>query len=517
MRSCFSCRVAVFGVIVAYLVGVGCDVPVELPGAGAAWSAPVYIYGSEGLIDPGATLEKIYQPPPAFAIDPGDPASGQATGFCLTVATAEPDELSMILTDMASQAKHALIKVDPPIDVGQMTVDTIGQALSDSARKLLAAGQGIYWLADGDVSAADLEHRVAVVLPAALLTQYDMLEVFTSRTPDGYPLGADRIYLAKGFFYLVTLGESVAACNGLPDDQKFSALVADVIEQEADLKVIHQMLAASAAHILPQDGDGVCGIGCYRESPMVATSMSVQVDQIEQPDRIDLVVLTGCINDVEVMRILDPETDPDFLANLTTQMCRDHMAVLLRKIRTVAPQAYVVVTGYYPVVSEASNLPAGLEVWIATLELDVQEDISTWLDAAIVNFDIFLEAAHPALAVAVDMVNTESPGDDGPMLAFVDPGFGPENALFADDSWLWGLTRDFPSEVELELDLEMFPEDPLFTERFDICFQNVGAEPSLGCLYASLAHPNFTGSQVYADAIVAALRELGVLAEDSEP
>jgi hypothetical protein len=189
------------------------------------------------------------------------------------------------------------------------------------------------------------------------------------------------------------------------------------------------------------------------------------------------------------------------------------MTVLLQKIRAVAPQAYIVVTGYYPILSDASNLPAGLEVWVASLEMELQGDITSWLEAAVVNFRTFLDTSHPGLRAAVDAVNASALDD--PMVAFADPGFGPENALFAPDTWLWGLTTEFPIVDDLDLDLELFPEDPRFSERISACLENVGAEPSLTCLYTSIAHPNPTGSRVYADAIVAALRQLGVLTGDS--
>lgn len=517
MMLSFLRRVIVIGAFVAYILWAGCEVPVEVPEIAALQFAPVFICSTEGLIHPGVGIQEVYQTPPVFSLDTDDPAAGQATGFFLTVATTTPHELSVVLTDVASKSSFNCTKVDPPAAGGQITVDTIPQALSDSVRQVLASGQGVFWLAESDTPAANLEHRMAVVVPETLLKQYTRLEVFTSVTPDGFPLGADRLYLAKGFFYMVTLGESVAVGNGLPDEDKFAHLVADVIEQETHLKVIHQMLAASAADIMPEEDDGICGIDCYREAPLVKTSIAVQVDQIERPDLIELVLLTGCINDVEVLTIIDPETDQEELAELTSSACRDEMTTLLKKIRAITPQAYVVVTGYYPILSEASYLPAGLEVWVASLEMEIQEDISAWLESAVANFSIFLEAAHPGLAAAVDAVNAESLGNAGPMVAFVDPEFGPENALFAPESWLWGLTKELPNVDDLELDLELFPEDPRFSERISVCFNNVGADPSLSCLYASLAHPNRTGSQVYADAIVAALRQLGVLAKDSEP
>jgi hypothetical protein len=119
----------------------------------------------------------------------------------------------------------------------------------------------------------------------------------------------------------------------------------------------------------------------------------------------------------------------------------------------------------------------------------------------------FVGASHAGLRAAAERV-----GGVGGGVAFADPGFGADNATFAPQSLLWGLTSENPIFARLNLGVDLFPEDPLQSVRLKACFEPQQASPLLNCLFASVGHPNRAGAARYADAIVAVLRELGLLA-----
>ena len=97
------------------------------------------------------------------------------------------------------------------------------------------------------------------------------------------------------------------------------------------------------------------------------------------------------------------------------------------------------------------------------------------------------------------------------MAAFADPDFGPENAVFGPDRWLWSMTDDSPMFAGVEVDFELFPEDPLAGFRASACPEIDGIYGLVICLYVSVGHPNPAGARAYADAVITELRELGVL------
>jgi len=466
-------------------------------------NAPVYITGSEFLDPPAVGLDRFYQPTWTFAID-----AEQAVGFRLTVATRAPHDLRARLRDNTTGAVQDLRRIDPPSHDERTALGDAPQPFSDAVRDLLAAGIGLFWHDDPNQQPAAISHQFAFLIPEPARGPFAQIEVFTATAADGSALYIDHIELVRGFYYMAVLGDSVAWGNGLLDSDKHAARVADAIERATGHKVIRQMLALSGARIVPDPTDGICDISCYREAPAVSTSITVQVDLVQRPDLVTLVLMDGCINDIHVSTIINPDTTEDELTAASARFCKDEMIALLGKTRTHMPQATIVVTGYYPLASEASDIP-GLLTWLDTQEVTPNEDLVNFAERASVNSRIFADASRADLVAAV--VAAGAAASAGPPILFVDPGFSPDNAVFTPDSWLWGLSADSSAVGDLAGQLKVFPEDPLFAARLPACFTASGADLSLECVFASLGHPNKRGAQAYTDAIVAGLRSVGVL------
>ena len=61
--------------------------------------------------------------------------------------------------------------------------------------------------------------------------------------------------------------------------------------------------------------------------------------------------MNGCINDIGVKNLLAASTPLEDLRTQARLNCGEKMQLLLRRVKDSFPQAQVVVTGYYPIVS----------------------------------------------------------------------------------------------------------------------------------------------------------------------
>lgn len=477
------------------------------PSTGAIAVERVVLLNTEQLEPPAVGMLAVFKPGFVYDIDENNPAGGQATGFFLTVFAESPEALKIRVIDTVSHAFTDLLKVPGPASAPETRLAEEPVAYNGDIRSQLESGVGVYWIADTPDQQEASAHRIAVLLRKDLLAPFMRLNVFVSAL-SGIPVGGAQIELVDDFFYLAIIGDSILWGNGLREKNKMSTLVAEVIERELNKKVIQQRYAQSGAHIVPAEGDSICRFNCFGEAPKVSTSITAQVDQIQRPDLVDLVLTDGCISDVGVNTILDPFVTDVQLTQRVTHFCEVQIVALLRKVRTVAPSAHIVVTGYFPIVGPESDL-LGLQQWTDVQGADLQPPTAGLLPKLIANSDLFVERVSASLASAVNTVTSDSDGD--PLVAFADPGFGSENAVFAPDGWLWSMTNQNASYEGLNLGLDLFPEDPLSDLRLEVCLGRGVVADLIGCLYASVGHPNPTGARAYADSIIAELRNLGVL------
>ncbi len=469
---------------------------------------PLLIVDTEALEPPAVGAARAYKPELVQNIDPADPAFGQAAGFALTLLVGDVDQLSIQLVDTQSGTVTDLTKIAPPANTSEAELAGQLRAFGDTGREALQAAGGVYWIIDAPTEADPLRARVGVLLSQDLRPPLAQLRLFTRRLWD-VPVNPEVIELVNDFFYFVVLGDSVQWGNGLREEDKMSTLVAKTLERELQRRVITERYAVSGARIVPAEGDGICELNCFGEVPEVLTSVSVQAELMQRPDLVDLILLDGCINDVGVGRIIDPFIDATELEEVTRGFCNVEMEALLREVREIAPQARIVVTGYYEVISPDSDL-LGVQQFLATQNV-VAEDSAEGLIAKLsANSTLFRDTAHESIVAAVESVNADIEG--GPRVAFADPGYAPTNAIFGSSAWLWSMTGDVSLLELLGVNLDLAPEDPLITRRQDACPQlDLTLVERIICLYASVAHPNPPGARAFADAIEASLRQLGVL------
>ena len=173
------------------------------------------------------------------------------------------------------------------------------------------------------------------------------------------------------------------------------------------------------------------------------------------------------------------------------------MAKLLGAITAAFPRARVVLTGYFPIVSDDSDLTSVDAILVALGLLSADTVLPAVTAAAlkarvVENCRTFADRSRDALRAAVDEINA-SLGE--PRAVFVDPGFADVNAVHAADPWLFGIN------------LDLSPQDAdVAGGRHTSCHEASTDPVYLAvCERASIGHPNRRGAEVFAEAIAEVL------------
>jgi len=326
----------------------------------------------------------------------------------------------------------------------------------------------------------------------------------TADNPDG-ELGLLRVILADGTssnevsftidtLRILVLGDSVAWGQGLREQEKYSTLVAATLAaRNGGIKSYTSMLAHSGATI---------GAGDSTVLPAVAgevpTSYPTALQQLDSytgaPDAVDLVMITAGINDVNIRTVVNPLNTPSDFTSAIEQYSHKDLRALLSQVVARFPNATIVTTGYYPILSDESDLLlvsaflVAVGISIASLPGGV---LSTLLVPKIAtNCRAFHEQSTIAIQAAIDDVNDMLPS---PRILFADPGFTASNAALASTPFVFGINAD------------LSPQDGVAGERGGQCDLNSDRADGFQCKRASIGHPNPTGARAYADAIIAAL------------
>jgi hypothetical protein len=321
-------------------------------------------------------------------------------------------------------------------------------------------------------------------------------------------------------FRIAVFGDSVVWGQGLTEPSKFTTLLADRMDRELGGSIgvyAVDRLAHSGAIVLPATGvlDPVpaptpiaVGTG---EVPRSLPSVAAQVAAwgatpalLAQAAQFEMVVLDGGANDVTIQVILDPLASDADLVAATRRACRGVLAGVLNAVRgTFSRATRIIVTGYYPIVSRRSDFDL---VFDLTLGLGMLAPVLTsavpgvpvfgWGPLGVALFKdwlvgrlaarstLFADTANTALAETLA-------GTGDPRLALAVPRFGPENAIFAPETYLFGVGVGVGG---------LFPVDPVAAARLPGC-----APGSITCPIASIGHPNPAGAQAYFEAISAVL------------
>ncbi len=507
---------ATFAIIGACALA-GCEFATDSKSDSGSRTAPitVHIQPSHNLELPHVGSVRAYRPTclASLRTEDGDripdALSPSAVMFELNITTTQFDQLNAELTDRDQGTTSALIQLkDAPNENSSASCQDTN--LSTEATSLLADNHAVFWVDPQETSASPNKRNVVVAIPATMLSASTSLEFFADETSTSDSLGGDRIELVQDFFYLTVLGDSVMWGNGLLEGDKLSSLVANAIESATRRKVIRSVYAMSGATLSRTPIDEECTFQCSGEVPTAYRSINFQIDTVIMLEKSDLILMDGCINDVDIGKILNTESTPEGIIEATEFFCNDIMRETLIRLDSIAPNVPIVVTGYFPFVSSKSDF-SSLFNWAQTQGFDVGNvDLLADIAATFANHsEVFYETSTSALQSAIIAATQQRTSANE--IVLVDPGIGPEHAVFTEDSWVWDLKLDRELARRLGLDIGLVPEDPQLIFRSRACFEDGSLSDPFTCIFASVGHPNVKGAKAYAEAILKALRETGQL------
>jgi len=156
---------------------------------------------------------------------------------------------------------------------------------------------------------------------------------------------------------VAALGDSIVWGQGNIESDKFVSLVCDTLNAAGHDVVFHSV-AHSGALVTRTKSDAHADV--WGEVPEAAPSIAYQLTQLVEPELVDVLILNGGINDVSAFSIVAANPfDPAGLANLTAHTTRVFTAPvveLLTNAASACPRATIVVTGYYTIISELTDL-----------------------------------------------------------------------------------------------------------------------------------------------------------------
>lgn len=281
-------------------------------------------------------------------------------------------------------------------------------------------------------------------------------------------------------FEMVVLGDSILWGTGLADEEKLWTLVRRRLEQRLARPVNVRVPAHSLAVIEPDAAKDAAPAewGEIRFRHPSITHQALGDGRIGDPAAVDLVLVDGGVNDLGPLNFIKPWRDPRWIREQTAEHCGRKMKNLLLAMLDRFPNARVVVTGYFPIVSEQTWLVRALAP-LPPLRRRLIELSAAWA-----------EASEQWLRWAVQQANLHD-SEPKPRALYANPVFGPENCYGAPDTYLWSFWEAVTDRT------------PVGKRRRRECLRLKPWDPI--CPIDRAVHPNPRGARAYADAVIAAL------------
>jgi lysophospholipase L1-like esterase len=338
---------------------------------------------------------------------------------------------------------------------------------------------------------------------------------------------------------MLVIGDSIMWGQGLREEEKFSERVKCWLEEKTSREVRVHREAHSGAVISNVSLPPLPFKTRNGEVNLDTPSINEQLDQAIQFYREDksspsLILMNGCINDVGVKNLLTAFTPLEDVRTRVRKSCDHDMHSLLQRVRKSFPASYVLVTGYYPIVSPLTADNAFIRLLVKSLNNRNKEaprlsdkEIRARLIAI---SSEWYKTSTASLSEAVAKTNADG-GADPAKVIFVEIQFGPEHVFAAPDTLLWNFifgstnlsgfrkvivvitfgtaaykANDHVRDSRIKSCEETFKKPKGVKEEKD---QKERREDLfLICRYASLGHPNQMGALIYTEAIKGQLQFL---------
>jgi hypothetical protein len=333
---------------------------------------------------------------------------------------------------------------------------------------------------------------------------------------------------------LLVLGDSISWGQGLKDEHKAWYLVKSWLQQNTGREVLERIEAHSGAVIGTPNQSEQASLSdlngeLSRAYPTIHGQLDHALKMYADPASVDLVIVDGCINDLDSRRLLNAANTPDGIRALAQAKCGLPVEGLLIRITDSFPNAQVVITGYYPILSEKSAndfFMRALAKRFYLPEAGAPKTNDKILRARLIAISReWYHTSDQMLSAAARKVDAQlqAKGSHQRVL-FADAGFTPEHSFAANHSRLWGFDATALRKLLVVFTLgrvQLRANDERSSQRSELCKALLPAALSespeqkmiredrfLRCKLAAVGHPNRKGAAMYADAIGNLLKPL---------
>lgn len=333
---------------------------------------------------------------------------------------------------------------------------------------------------------------------------------------------------------MLVLGDSIMWGQGLKPEQKISWRIKCWLQEKTNRDVRQQVFAHSGALISANPATAPMFKSTDGEVNLPYPTINEQLDHAREfygpaSVKVNLILLDGCINDVDVSNLLNVTTDPNWLRERINTSCKLGMHDLLKRVTESFPNAQVIVPSYYRIVSDSTADNAFIRLLAKSLNNERPEarrmTDKEMRDRLIKLSELWYRVSTAALREAVETMNSELAASKlPPRVSFVEIDFWPEHSFSAADTLLWNFIFGSTNLSGLRKFIVILsfgtaaykPNDKVRESRVRSCTETFKAPKGkketdaekrerkdrlLICRYASLGHPNQMGALVYAEAI----------------
>jgi lysophospholipase L1-like esterase len=334
---------------------------------------------------------------------------------------------------------------------------------------------------------------------------------------------------------MLVLGDSISWGQGLKDEHKAWHQTKTWLKETTGRDVRERIEAHSGAvigtdektsqanFVAPLDGE------VNRAVPTINAQIDEALKSYADPSQVDLVLVDGCINDVDARRLLNAVNTPDEIHRSAEAKCGGLVENLLQRITASFPNAHVIVTGYFPIISEETAndfFTRALAKTLYTPAAGTPRMSDKELRARLIAISKeWYQSSNHWLTVATGKVDAElSAKGSRQRVLFAPVSFLPEHSFRARESRLWGFDASFLRKVLVVLTLgkvALRTNDERRNQRDASCkeiFKTMRGETKdekryretrlMLCRIAAIGHPNRKGAVMYAEAINRQLRPL---------
>ena len=339
---------------------------------------------------------------------------------------------------------------------------------------------------------------------------------------------------------MLVLGDSIMWGQGLRDRDKFWWRVKNWLQEKTGRRVQERIEAHSGAAIEVSNSSESIFTSNSGEVNLLTPTINEQVDHAlryyTDPSKVDLILVDGCINDVDVSNLLDTSTSLESLETSIKEKCGPRMQSLLTRIVKGFPRAHTVVTSYYRIVSPETESNSFTRLLIKKLTsgrrpAEKMSDRET-KERLVANSEKWYRVSTASLAQAVAAVNSDlRQAGSSQRILFAEIEFSPEHAFSAPQTLLWNfkfastnLSGLRKAIVIVTLGTAAYkPDDDVREARSQSCKETYRKPKDreetkdqkkrrelseLACRYASLGHPNRIGALIYTESIKGQLQWL---------